>query len=217
MAKRLYFVAKPSYQGLIVEKTIEFEGFRGETLSQKHKSIEAMHHAIRAFESGGRILEVSSVSPDEIGKRLAGTHLFFRTREGDVYSVANIFESSKVFEHGGPYKDLLYADPETVSEDPRLRNSGRLLGFYFEDQPYGLVPRNLFFDYIYIQALMEQKELHEEIRRYDMVTDLEYSMGSMFASSARACAYFISLSKAELLEESLKSLESFQKIYTLVF
>lgn len=217
MAKRLYFVAKPSYQGLIVEKTIEFENFRGETLSQKHKSIDAMHHAIRAFEGGGNILEVSPVSPVDIGRRLSGINLMCLTKEGDSYPLMNIFESAKVFEHGGPYMDLLSADPYSVSEDPRLRSSGRLLGFYFEDQPYGLMPRNLFFDYIYIQALNAHKELHEEILRQEMITDIEYHMGSMFASSARACAYFISLTKVGLLEESLKSLESFQKIYSMVF
>jgi type I restriction enzyme M protein len=217
MAKRLYFIAKPSYQGLIVEKTIHFENFRGQSLNQKHKSIESMHHAIRAYESGGKILEVSTISPNPLGRKLAGVTLSAETRDGQEVPVMNIFESAKVFEKGGPYRDLLEADPFTVSEDKRLTQSGRLLGFHFENTPYSLTPRHLFFDWIYMGALYKRKELHEELAVYDMVTDIEYNMQSMFASSARACAYFISLYHAGLLDEVMKDPDSFSRIYTMVF
>ncbi|NCC80240.1 MAG: hypothetical protein EOM07_11650 [Clostridia bacterium] len=217
MAKRLYFIAKPSYQGLIVEKTIHFENFRGQSLNQKHKSIESMHHAIRAYESGGKILEVSTISPNPLGRKLAAVSLQAETKDGQEVPVMNIFESAKVFEKGGPYRDLLEADPLTVSGDERLRQSGRLLGFHFENVPYSLSPRHLFFDWIYLRALYERKELHEELASYDMVTDIEYNMQSMFASSARACAYFISLYHAGLLDEVMKDLDSFIRIYTMVF
>jgi len=50
-----------------------------------------------------------------------------------------------------------------------------------------------------------------------MITDIDYSMSSMFASSARACAYFISLCRSEHLEKALSSRESFLKIYNMVF
>lgn len=56
VAQRLYFVAKPSYQGLIIEKTIEFTYFAGQSQFQKQKSIDSMIYAIRAVESGGNIL-----------------------------------------------------------------------------------------------------------------------------------------------------------------
>jgi len=217
MAKRLYFIAKPSYQGLIVEKTIHFEYFRGQNLSQKHKSIESMHHAIRAFESGGKILEISTVSPDPLGRKLAGVFVLAENEDGNDVSVMNIFESAKVFERGGPYRDLLEKDPLEVSEDERLRNSGRLLGFHYQNESYSLSPRTLFFDWIYMSALYEQKALHEELAAYDIVTDIEYSMNNMFASSARACARFISLYHTGLLDDTMKDIDSFKKIYTMVF
>jgi|SRR5690554_5591835 len=217
MAKRLYFIAKPSYQGLIVEKTIHFENYRGQSINQKHKSIESMHHAMRAFETGGKILEVSAVSPDALGRKLAGANAVLETEDGNTYPVMNIFESAKVFEKGGPYRDLLEADPLTVSEDERLKSSGRLLGFHFEQEPYSLTPRHLFFDWIYLSALYRQKDLHEELASYDMVTDIEYDVKTMFASSARACAYFISLYHAGLLDEVMKDPETFKTIYTMTF
>lgn len=217
MAKRIYFIAKTSYQGLIVEKTIEYEHFRGESQNQREKSILSMHHAIRAYESGGKILDVSKCSNERLGRDLAGVNLKYRTELGTAYPVMNIFESAKVFEGGGPYQDLLTEESRAVSQDRRLKGSGRLLGFHFEGEPYSLTPRHYFFDWIYINALYQHKELHEKIIAYDMITDLDYSMNSMFASSARACAYFISLYHADLLEDALTSNESFLKIYRMVF
>ncbi len=217
MAKRLYFIAKPSFQGLIVEKTINFEYFRGQSPKQKQKSIEAMQHAIKASESGGNLLEVSNESTSNLGKILSSLNLKYHTPLGKSYPVLNIFESSKVFEFGGPYRDLLEKDPRELENEVRLKESGRLLGFNFEDVPYSLAPRSLFFDYIYISALHDKKEIHEELMTYDMITDVTYQMGRMFASSARACAYFISLKKTNLLEEALESPDSFKKIYTYSF
>ena len=134
-----------------------------------------------------------------------------------MYPVYNIFESSKVFEFGGPYKGLIDADPNDLKDDLRLKESGRLLGFHFEDIPYSLSPRSLFFDYIYISALNENKALHEELCTFDMITDVTYQMGKMFASSARACAYFISLKKTNLIDVALESPESFKEIYKYSF
>lgn len=216
MAKRLYFIAKPSYQGLIVEKTIDFEYFRGESQKQKERSIESMHHAIRAFETGGKILDVSKNSDVPLGRKLSGVNLLYETDSGS-YPVMNIFQSAKVFEGGGPYQDLLEEDASLVSQDRRLKESGRILGFHFQGEPYSLTPRHYFYDWIYVSALNQHKELHDEILSYDMITDIDYNMNSMFASSARALAYFISLNRAERLEEAVSSKESFLEIYKMVF
>lgn len=215
MAKRLYFIAKTSYQGLIVEKTIEFEHFRGQSQKQIERSIESMHHAVRAFEGGGKILDVSENSAEPLGRKLAGSNLLYRTEGGQSYPVMNIFHSAKVYEDKGPVMDLLLKEPPVSLEG--LGSSGRLLGFHFEGQPYSLTPRHYFYDWIYVNALYQQKTLHEEILRYDIITDIDYNMNKMFASSARACAYFISLCKADKLEEAISSKESFLKIYKMVF
>ena len=50
-----------------------------------------------------------------------------------------------------------------------------------------------------------------------MISDVTYNMGKMFASSARACAYFISLKRADKLESALESVDSFKEIYTYSF
>lgn len=216
MAKRIYFIAKPSYRGLIVEKNIQYEHFRGESQKQKNRSIHAMHHAIKAMESGGKILDVSKNSNEPLGRELSSVNLIYEGKSG-AYPVMNIFQSAKIFDGGGPFTDLLLENPRVSSKDKRLKDSGRLLGFHFEGEPYSLTPRHYFFDWIYVNALYQKKKLHEVVTAYDMITDVDYNMNSMFASSARACAYFISLYHADLLEEALETRESFQRIYKMVF
>lgn len=217
MAKRLYFLAKSSYQGLILEKSIEFEYFRGQNIQQKRKSIESMHHAIMAAESGGRILEVSTKSSSTLGQALSAFHLTYTDAAGTAHPVFNIFQSSKVFEGGGPYRDILALTPVEAKRDERIQSSGRLLGFNFEEQPFGLVPRSYFFDWIYLQAMVQHPEFHEELLTYDIFTDIEYNMNTMFACQARAAAYFVALKRQGILEDVLADPEKFQAIYTLTF
>lgn len=216
MAERLYFIAKPSYQGLIIEKTIEFRYFAGQSKSQKQKSMDSMIYAIRAVESGGRILEVSTKSRTPLGILLSGFELLYDDQElGKGVPIVNVFESSKVFELGGPYRDLLHTTPVEAKRDERLVQSGKLLGFHYEGKEYTLQPRSLFYDWIYLRALNAHPEYHEELLNYDIFTDIEYNMKKMFACQARSVAYFVSLYRRDLLEEALKDIETFKKIYTM--
>lgn len=218
MAERLYFIAKPSYQGLIIEKTIEFTYFAGQSKSQKQKSMDSMIHSIRAVESGGNILEVSTKSRTPLGNLLCGFELkYYDQAQGKGIPIVNIFESSKVFEHGGPYRDLLLTTPLEAKRDERLLISGKLLNFEYEGKTYDLQPRSLFYDWIYLNALNAHPEYHDELLHYDIFTDIEYNMKKMFTCQARSVAYFVSLQKKDLLKEALKDIDSFREIYTMTF
>lgn len=218
MAQRLYFVAKPSYQGLIIEKTIEFTYFAGQSKFQKQKSMDSMIYAIRAMESGGNILEVSTKSRTPLGNLLSGFQLEYFDKElGKGIPIINVFEGSKVFENGGPYRDILNCTPIEAKRDKRLLLSGKLLGFQHEGITYELKPRSLFYDWIYLNALNTHPEYHEELLGYDIFTDIEYNMKKMFACQARSVAYFVSLYRRDLLKEALKDIDTFKKIYTMTF
>lgn len=218
LAQRLYFIAKPSYQGLIVEKTIEFPYFAGQSKFQKQKSMDSMLHAIRAVESGGNILEVSTKSRTALGNLLSGFQLeYFDKEQGKGIPVVNVFESSKVFENGGPYLDLLHCTPLEAKRDKRLLLSGKLVGFQYEGKKIEFQPRTLFYDWIYLNALNAHPEYHEELLSYDIFTDIEYNMTKMFACQARSVAYFVSLYRKDLLSEVLKDIDAFKKIYTMTF
>jgi len=216
VAKRLYFIPKSSYQGLILEKTVYFPEVRGDRDYSMKKTMETMHHVIRAKESGGQILEVSPYGGPE-GKACTPWLLKLKTQDGKFHPVAALYEAAKVFEHGGPYEDLKEKRAEEILGDPRLRQSGKLMGFHFEDEAFTTTPRHKFFDYLYIRALKERADLHEALLKAEIITDVTYQMSSMYLSPARSVSYFISLYQKGLLEKVLSSSEEFDKMYTLTF
>lgn len=91
------------------------------------------------------------------------------------------------------------------------------MGFQYERMEYELQPRSLFYDWIYLNALYNHPEYHEELLGYDIFTDIEYNMNKMFACQARFVAYFVSLYRRDLLKETLKDIELFKRIYTMTF
>lgn len=175
-----------------------------------------MHHVIRAKESGGQILEVSPYGGPE-GKACTPWLLKLKTQDGKFHPVAALYEAAKVFEHGGPYEDLKEKRPEEILGDPRLRQSGNLMGFHFEHEAFTTTPRHKFFDYLYNRALKERADLHEALLKAEIITDVTYQMSSMYLSPARSVSYFISLYQKGLLEKVLSSSEEFDKMYTLTF
>lgn len=91
-------------------------------------------------------------------------------------SVECAFQGSKVFESGGPYKDIFGVTSREAKKDERIRNSGRLIKFQFFNADWELVPRTAFFDWLYINALKKQPEsMTEALLGYSAFTDCERS------------------------------------------
>ena len=77
-----------------------------------------------------------------------------------------------------------------------------------------LIPRTMFYDFLYISALMQDKKLAEEILKYDIFTDIEFNPQKSLNCQARSVAIFVSLHKRGLLEQYLNNKELFKTIYS---
>lgn len=75
-------------------------------MTQKQKSILSLHKNFLEKYPQRRILEISTKSNNELGVKLSAFNLMIHTNER-AFSVESAFQSSKVFENGGPYTDLL--------------------------------------------------------------------------------------------------------------
>lgn len=211
MAKRFYFKSSNIYE----EKMVEFTYYNGFAISQKQKCIESMHQEIKKVENGN-ILEVSTKSLNEIGKHLSAFNLKLIIDKNEYY-IENIFQSSKVFELGGPYKDLLYKTPIEAKRDERIKSNGKIIGFEFNGIIYSAKPLTLFYDWIYCNAIYQNEELKNEIIKYDIFTDIEFNHNKSINTQARASAIFVGLYKSGELEKALKDIEIFKNVvYTLL-
>lgn len=204
MAKRKTFVV--SLNDIFEEKEIDFVFYSGFSTTQKQKSIESLHNAIKELYYDAEILEISSKSPIELGRKLSAFNLKL-----DGIALENIFQSSKVFEYGGPYEDLLSKTPIEAKKDPRIKDSGRIIGFKYQGINYPTIPKTLFYDWIYCQALYSDKELMSSIINYDFFTDIEFNHEKSLNCQARSAAIFVSLYQKGLLEECLADIVKFEE------
>ncbi len=173
------------HNGKVISKLFSFEWFPGFAVSQKQKSIESLHNAIMKSDAGARPLEISTKSKEAVGVKLNAFNLRLNN-----HTLENIFQSSKVFENGGPYLDLLEVLPKEAKRDERLHSSGSLKAFHYQNKDFPLSPRTVFYDYIYIAAVKESLAVHDinAISDYNYFTDIEFNPAKSVNTQARTAA-----------------------------
>jgi hypothetical protein len=189
---------------------VEFQWFAGLTASQKQKSIRSLHDSAIARGLCDRPLEVSSKSPISTGIALSAFNLSGASpTTGRAYTVETAFQSSKVFDAGGPFRELLYGSSRDAKKDPRLLVSGRLEYFDYFGIRWELEPKTAFYDWLYINTLARNEELADEVTEYDAFTDIEFNPERSINCQAYSLALFKSLEARDLLNEALSSKEMF--------
>lgn len=199
MAKRPAFFIR---QEKVVQDIFSFEWFPGFAISQKQKSVESLHHAIQKADADARPLEISTKSKETVGINLSAFHLRLNN-----YTLENVFQSSKVFANGGPYPDLLDVPPKAAKRDERLHNSGNLKAFRYQNEDFPLIPKTVFYDFIYIAAVKNSFAADEikEISSYNYFTDIEFNPAKSINTQARSAAII------RLLLEEYGELPDFSK------
>lgn len=205
MATRLAFYAKDK---MVYSRAVEFEWMPGLSVAQKKRSIANMHRQINA-----NTLEVSTKSETELGRKLSAFTLHLN---GVV--LENVFQSSKCFAAGGPYKDLLAVSPREAKRDERLRSSGALKCFEFNGETWDLEPKTAFYDYIYVKAVKESlsKDQIQEVLNYDYFTDIEFNHNKSLNTQARSIALVKAIVQMFGEIPDMKSKEEFLRLHRLV-
>lgn len=212
MAKRPIYIPDYNSKNLgVIVRNIDFTWFPGMSKSQKQKSINSLHQS--ANELGiVNILEISSKSEVELGVNLSAFNLLITTQNKKKFSVETAFQSSKKFDRGGPYVDLLGGTSRQAKKDTRLKNSGNLVEFIFFDKQFNLKPKTFFYDWLYVNALHQNKELADEIVSFNGFTDIEFNPKKSINCQAYSVALYIALRKTKKLQIALGSPEEFKKI-----
>lgn len=213
MANRPYFQLGDGKKTFYIENSCEFNFYSGFALEQKQKSVKSFHNEILKKYPNSKILEVSRRSENELGVSLSAFNLLFLNKDGQNYPVECVFQSSKVFENGKQYKDILYKLAPEAKTDERLKSSGKLQKFSLNGQDWELEPRTCFYDYIYLSALSLNKNICEKLLNFDTFTDIEFNPQKSFNCQARSVAIAVTLLKNGLLEKYLENKELFKTIY----
>ncbi|CCO45114.1 hypothetical protein BTO19_25165 [Vibrio parahaemolyticus] len=208
MAKRPVFAPYRDKVG-VEEKLIDFKWYSGFAVSQKQKSIQSLHKEAQVFGYHD-LLEISSKSEDELGVSMSAFNLTITTKKHNrSFSVESAFQGSKVFERGGPYTDLFMVDSLTAKRDIRIKESGNLISFKFFNQSFPNEPRTFFYDWLYINALVQNTDICNSIRDYDGFTDIEFNPEKSINCQAHAVALYRSLVHNGVLQQALSSPSEF--------
>ncbi|PYB76938.1 DarT1-associated NADAR antitoxin family protein [Rhizobium wuzhouense] len=211
MAERPIFVPTSEHEGYVKRVDFEIPWASGFAEVQKQKNIRALH---RAAEQAGYapLMEISSKSDVKAGRHLSAFHLQVAF-EGDSIPLENAFQGSKVFEGGGPFVDLYRVEPREAKRDPRLKESGPLVGFRFNGKDFPLQPTTVFYDWLYLRALFPHREwLMKRITvdvEYAGFTDIEFNPAKSINCQAKSCALFVVLMREHKLEFYMQTPEVF--------
>lgn len=159
-----------------------------------------MHQVIRKKYGFNHVLELSSKSGNKLSFLVSPLSLKLTNEDGQQYSVENVFQSSMVFEHGGPYSDLLTVSPRQAKKDERLITSGELINYNYFGVEWDVEPLTAFYDWLYVNALKQNPQLHEEVMQYQAFTDITFNPKKSIHCAAYALAMFVALNKRKLLD-----------------
>ncbi len=211
MAKRPIFVPTNSTTSLVDEIQILFDWEPGFSLIQKRKNISTLHR--QAKQKGYyQILEISTKSESDLGIELSAFNLTLEIGN-HITTVENFFQSSKVFENGGPYTDLLDVTPKAAKQDERLQSSGKLKEFNIFGNIWKLTPKTSFYDYLYLSALNQHPRLSNNLVGFDGFSDIEFNPLKSINCQARSAAMYVSLINLSLLEKALFDTNYFLSLY----
>jgi hypothetical protein len=208
MATRPIFCPTTDGPTLVRTLSVEFKWYAGMAVSQRRLSIRSLHGAANAA-GVSPTLEVSTKSEDPLGRDLSAFNLTVALGDGKVVPLEVAFQSAKVFEHGGPYLDMLALKPWEAKRDQRLRESGSLRSFQFGGEMWALEPKTAFYDWLYLTALRKKAELGNQLQSYRGFTDIEFNPEKSINCQARSVALFVALSGRSLVDSEIDRRESF--------
>ena len=99
-----------------------------------------------------------------------------------------------------------------AKRDPRLKASGALRSFFFDGKQMPTTPTTAFYNWLYINALLENLELAGQLTAFDGFTDIEFNPDKSRNCQAEAAAVFVALSRLGLLEQC-RDFETFASLF----
>ena len=213
MAKRPIYIPSVGTESLLETKEVDFKWFPGLSISQKQKSINSLHFSAKEQLGLKNILEISSKSELPLGVELSAFNLQLASQDNIKASVEVFFQGSKVFSEGGPFTDLYLKTSREAKKDSRLKDSGNLVEFNFEGKSWSLKPNTLYYSWLYINALDQNKSLANGLLQYDAFTDIEFNPKKSINCQAASAAIYKTLVKRELINKAMKSSKQFINIF----
>ena len=195
MTSRPVFIPNDDLNNFVQIKDINFTWYPGFAISQKIKSISSLHEQIEKKLGIKNILEISTKSPNEDGKRFSAFNLKIKI-DDKLYFLESLFQGSKTFSDGGPYSELYLKQSIDSKKDQRIKRSDlKEFNFFGEKIEIDFD----FYTWLYFIALIQNKIFSNELLKYEAFTDIEFNPNKSLNCQAYSAALYVSLINNKLI------------------
>lgn len=213
MAVRPVFVPKPDRGPLVEIVNFDIVWHGGFALSQKQKNVSELHRA--AERAGiGPVLEISTKSPLEVGRRLSAFSLKLEVT-GEFKSLESVYQSSKVFSVSGQHLELMDMDPYQAKKEVRRLGLGEIVAFEFEGKKYPTEPKNAFYDWLYLRAIAPHEDWIKRNLHFSAYSDIEFNPNRSINCQGRAVAEFHALSMRGVASDCMDDFYKFHRMLSM--
>ena len=205
MAERPVFIPKKGY---VEQCLVEFDWHPGFAISQKKKNVMSLHQSAKHSYNLNSLLEISTKSESTLGKSLSAFNLTF-DNGFFVSTVEAIYQGSKKFIGGGPFTDIYKYDSLRAKKDIRLKTSGDLVSFSYNDDEWPLSPLKGFYSWVYLKALSQNEMIFQQLNKFNGFTDIEFNPKKSINCQAFCIAASIVLNEKGIFPEVLDDRDYF--------
>lgn len=169
--------------GKVAKGLIHFRWEPGTPISQRRNSCVNMHEALD-FHCDLKSLDISSASTENFGVALSAFNLTWRGRTVECW-----YQGSKVYSVAGPMHSLYNATSMEAKQSMKNPGLGTLIGFNLEGIEYPMIPKTVFYDYIYLCGMYENYGDKLDLSMYDCFTDVQATVDIDACQARSVCLY----------------------------
>lgn len=158
-------------------------------------NVENIFQAYKEFNDGGPYLDLLKVEP-----KAAKGDCRIQTSEAKKPCQTNKVE----------FKSKAFYEDERICDYCQNRQQRHLIGFSSGKVDWALEPKSMFYDAVYISALLQNKHLADRLVNFNAFTDVEFNQKipyskdkGPFNCQARSCAIFSTLKHANYSDEKI--------------
>lgn len=167
MALRSIYISTGKLEKPFVKQFIDFKWVFGVSDIQKCKRVKSFSEAISNVYDISRWLEISNSSDKEIGVSLS--NLTLRSKFSTFDTIENVCQEARRFSFD--FDDY----------------------FEFNNYIFEGSSSDMFYDYVYMYAIIQNDYLANELCQFDIFSNIEFGTDKLFGTPARAAAIFKSL------------------------
>ena len=172
-------------------------------------NVENIFQSYKTFNDGGPYLDLLSVDP-----KLAKNDCRIQSHES----------KKPCLTHKIDFKNKDFYESKNVCRYCQNRLNRKLIGFSSKNTNWGLEPKSMFYDALYISALLQNQQLTSQLIQYDTFTDIEFNQKILYSNEkgpfncqARSCAIYVTLKKNnctdDVILQLISSPEQISKLY----